>query len=398
MGQFDKIVNRSRQCSAKYEEMESRFGRSDLTALWIADMDFAVSKGIANAVKKRGSQKIFGYTARPDGYFESLCAWYAKRHAVNIDKSALLHSPGVVTSVNLAINYFTKPGDGIIVQPPVYFPFFDCIGKNNRRILENPLIKVNGDYTMNFAELEILASKAAMLILCNPHNPVGRVWRRDELEILLEICARNGVRVVSDEIHGDLVFDSRRYTSTLGISGNYSDTTITLLSATKTFNIAGLHASFVIAPNPRDYRVFDDFFELYDLKRNNCFSQVAVEAAFRTGESWLEEMLGYVRENMRYVKDYCGKYIPECVPNMPEGTYLQWVDCTALGLDDTALNRFMIHEARIASSLGIRFGANGTGHVRLNLACPRKKAIVAMRSIENAVIRIRNNKHKGDKS
>lgn len=385
MEQFNKKIDRSGQFSAKYDEMEMKFGRKDAYSMWVADMDFAVAPAISEAIEKRAKQHIYGYTTRPESYYESMCNWYARRYGFNIKKEWLIHSPGVVTSLGVAVKELTMPGDKIIIQPPVYYPFFDSVLLNGRTLLKNPLIRDGHDYRIDFDSLETLAQEAAFLILCNPHNPVGRVWTRDELEMLSDICLRHNVRIISDEIHGDLVFDGARYTPIASLSDTVSDITVTCLSATKSFNIAGLQASFMVVPRKTEYEKIDSLFTMLDLKRNNCFSLVAVEAAYNKGEEWLEAMVDYVKENMDYVHAYCLEHIPELIPNKPEGTYLMWLDCRKLGLSDEALANFMINEAKIALNIGTAFGDEGSGFIRLNLACPRNMVEEAMNSLAQAV-------------
>lgn len=385
MEHFNKIIDRSGQFSAKYDELKMKFGREDAYSMWVADMDFEVAPAISEAIEKRAKQHIYGYTTRPDSYYESMIKWYARRYGFEINKEWLIHSPGVVTSLGVVVKELTKPEDKIIIQPPVYYPFFDSVLLNGRTLLKNPLIKDGDDYKIDFDGLEALAKEASFLILCNPHNPVGRVWSREELERLSEICLRNNVRVIADEIHGDLVYSGKKYTPFASLSDPVADMTITCLSATKSFNIAGLQASFMLVPRREEYEKVDALFTILDLKRNNCFSQVAVEAAYSDGEAWLESMIDYVKGNMDYVREYCQEHIPQLIPNEPEGTYLIWMDCRELGLNDEDLSHFMINEAKIALNGGIAFGEEGAGYVRLNLACPRSVVIEAMQSLNEAV-------------
>lgn len=385
MEQFNNIIDRSGQFSAKYDELKMKFGREDAYSMWVADMDFEVAPAISEAIEKRAKQHIYGYTTRPDSYYDSMCKWYARRYGLEIKKEWLIHSPGVVTSLGVAVKELTRPEDKIIIQPPVYYPFFDSVLLNGRTLLKNPLIKDGDDYKMDFDGLESLAKEASFLILCNPHNPVGRVWSREELERLSDICLRNNVRIIADEIHGDLVYSGKKYTPFASLSDAVADMTITCLSATKSFNIAGLQASFMLVPRREEYEKVEALFTILDLKRNNCFSQVAVEAAYSDGEAWLESMIDYVKGNMDYVRKYCQEHIPQLIPNEPEGTYLIWMDCRELGLNDEDLANFMINEAKIALNPGTAFGEEGSGYVRLNLACPRSVVIEAMQSLKEAV-------------
>ncbi|SFI00912.1 cystathione beta-lyase [Tindallia magadiensis] len=385
METFDHIIDRKHQLSAKYDELEKKFGRKDLLPMWVADMDFQVAPEIWKAVEKRGKEKIYGYTSRPDTYWDAAIRWYQRRYAVTLEQQDLIHSPGVVTSLNVIIRELTNEGDKIIIQTPVYPPFYDAVRKNQRVLVENPLLEENGQYHIHFEELEKQAEEASMLILCNPHNPVGRVWTKEELERIGDICRRHQVIILADEIHGDLVFGDRMYTPMASLSKEIQEITITCFSATKSFNLAGLQASFIHAPQAKYHQPIQEFFTIMELQRNDCFSVVAVEAAFNHGEEWLNKMLAYVEENMAYVEKYCRENIPELKANLPEGTYLQWINCKGLGLKDDALKKLMIDEAKVALNMGVDYGATGTGYVRLNLACPRSIVEKVMKNIEEAV-------------
>lgn len=383
---FDTVIDRSDNYAAKYDELKLKFGRDDLCSMWVADMDFKSAKSIIDAIKARAEQGIFGYTSRPDSYYEAVIDWYKRRYDWNIKKEHLIHSPSVVTSLNIIIRTFTKPGDKIIIQSPVYYPFFDVVNDNNRELVLNPLKKVDGDYVMDYEDLEKkIDSKVKYLILCNPHNPVGRVWSRDELIKLGDICIKNDVKIISDEIHGDLVYGERKYIPIASISEEFSNNTITCISATKTFNIAGLQASFAIFPDSKNYVEFERMLGILDLKRNNCFSLVAVEAAYRYGEEWLNQLLEYLIGNVDFLMDYCRENIPKIKPIKPEGTYLAWLDCKDLGLDDEALNDFMINKAKIALDGGNWFGDDGEGYMRINIACPKEILVEGLQRIEKAV-------------
>ncbi len=389
MFEFDKVRDRKSEFSAKYDELEMKFGRDDLYAMWVADMDLPVAPPILDAIEERAKSPIYGYTTRPASYYNAVSDWYKKRYDFQMDPTWLIHSPGVVTSLNIAVREFTNSGDKIIIQPPVYNPFYDAVRLNGRTLVENPLLCIDGDYTMNFDELEKQAADAKMLILCNPHNPVGRVWTKDELSRVAKICIKHDVRVIADEIHGDIVFKGKKYTPFASLSEAARDLSITCFSATKPFNIAGLQASMIYTSNEEDRKAIDQFFTIFDMKRNNCFSLVAVEAAYRDGEPWLEAMIEYVEKNMKYISEFCADRLPELKPNTPEGTYLQWVDCTALGMTDEALSQFMINNAKIALNTGTCFGPYGSGFVRLNVACPKSMVEEAMLSLERAICQLR---------
>lgn len=369
---FDQVVDRKNNYSAKYDELGSKFGRPDLLPMWVADMDFQSAKPIIDAIKARADQGIFGYTSRPEAFYENMMAWYKRRYGWEIKRDWVIHSPGVVTTLNILMREFTKPGDKIVIQPPVYYPFFDAVRDNGRELVYNPLKKVGDNYVMDYEDLENkLDDKVKYLILCNPHNPVGRVWDREELIRLGDICIRNNVTVIADEIHGDMVYEGCKYTPFASISQAFSENSITCMSATKTFNIAGLQSSFAVFPDKRDYDRFEKLLGILDIKRNNCFSLVAVDAAYREGEEWLVQLLLYLKDNIEFVIDYCRSYMPEIKPNRPEGTYLVWMDCRELGLNDDELSSFMINKAGVAVDGGNWFGEEGSGYIRMNVACPR---------------------------
>ncbi|HYE80847.1 MAG TPA: MalY/PatB family protein [Clostridia bacterium] len=383
---FDQIIDRRKNYSAKYDELSAKFGRDGLLPMWIADMDFQSAKPIVDAIKNRADQGIYGYTSRSEAFYEHMIDWYKRRYGWDIRKDWVIHSPGVVTTLNIILREFTKPGDKIIIQPPVYYPFFDAVRDNDRELVYNPLKKVGENYVMDYEDLEDkIDDKVKYLILCNPHNPVGRVWTKEELLRLGEICIRKNIRVISDEIHGDMVYGDMKYTPFASISEDFNQNSITCMSATKTFNIAGLQSSFAVFPDRKDYVKFEKILGILDIKRNNCFSLVAVDAAYREGEEWLNQLLEYLKGNIEFVIDYCRSNIPKIKPNKPEGTYLVWMDCSELGLDDETLNAFMINNARLAVDGGIWFGKEGSGYVRMNIACPRAVVKEGLERIEKAV-------------
>lgn len=384
---FDEVIDRSDNFSAKYDELEAKFGRSDLVSLWVADMDFRAAEPIMKAIRDRAEQGIFGYTSRPESYYGAMKNWYKTRYNWDMEKDHIIHSPGVVPTLSLIMKLFTEPGDKIIIQSPVYYPFFNVVKDNDRELLLNPLKKVDGDYYMDFEDLEKkIDEKVKFLILCNPHNPIGRVWTKEELTKLGEMCIKNNITVIADEIHGDLVYDGKRYTPFASISEEFRVNSISCLSATKTFNIAGLQASFAVFPDKEMHDKFDEFLGILDIKRNNCFSLVAMEAAYAKGGEWLDQVLVYIRENMKFVKEYCEKHIPQIKANMPEGTYLVWLDCNELGLSDEALNDFFVNKARVALDGGSWFGDEGKGYMRLNVACPRATLEEGLDRIKEAII------------
>lgn len=383
---FDKIIDRTNNFSAKYDEMELKFGRKDLIPMWIADMDFRTAEPIIDAIKERVEQGIYGYTSRPASYYESVAKWMKKKHGWDADPKLMLHSPGVVPTLSIMMREFTNPGDKIVIQSPVYYPFFDVVRNNGRELLINPLKLVDGNYVMDYENFEELAkSGAKMLLLCNPQNPVGRVWTRDELKKLGDICLKYGIKVISDEIHSDIVFGDNKHVPFAMISEEFSKNCITCVAPSKTFNLAGLQASIVIFPNEKEKVEFDNILGILDIKRNSCFSLVATEAAYTHGDEWLQQLLTYIEGNIDFVNEYMKNNIPKIKPNKAEGTYFVWMDCKELGMDDEELSEFMRNEVRVAFDDGYWFGTPGKGHTRMNVACPRSVVKEALERMKAAV-------------
>lgn len=383
---FDTVIDRTHNFAAKHDELGLKFGRTDLIPLWVADMDFKVAEPIIAAIRQRAEQGIFGYTSRPDSYFQAVHQWLGQRHGWATDTQLMIHSPGVVPSLSLIIQNFTQPGDKIIVQSPVYYPFFDVVKSNGRILVENPLKVVQGRYEMDYDQLEQIAQTGAKwLLLCSPHNPVGRVWEQAELERLGKICLDHGIRIIADEIHSDLVFSGHKHTPFAAISENFRQNTITCIAPSKTFNLAGLQASIVIFPHIIDRDKFDRVLGDLDIRRNNCFSLVATEAAYRDGAEWLEQLKQYIEGNFAFIRDFCQQHIAKIQPNYPEGTYLVWIDCRKLGMNKEQLHDFMVNNAKIAMDDGYWFGSDYAGFMRLNAACPRSILAKAMQQLQAAV-------------
>ncbi|SCY61136.1 MalY/PatB family protein [Alkaliphilus peptidifermentans] len=384
---FDAPIDRSNNFSAKYDERKKKFGREDIIPLWIADMDFMTAQPIIDAILQRGKQGIFGYVSRPDSYFEAVCNWQKRRNNWEIHENLVGFNVGVVPALCTAIKEFSEENDKILFLTPVYSEFFDSVEKWNRKVLTSSLNEENHYYTVDFQDFEAkLKQGPKIFILCNPHNPVGRVWTKEELVKMGELCLKYNVMVISDEIHSDLMLWGNKHIPFASISEDFSNNTITCTSATKTFNLAGLQASTTIFPNEEIKKRFEDFWQRMDITRNNCFSLVAMEAAYNYGEEWLEQLLPYIEGNMLYVKDFCDKNIPQIKTFLPESTYLMWLDCTKLNLEGDALVNFMINEAGLGLGDGRAFGAN-KGYMRLNVACPRVTLEKAMENLKQAVDR-----------
>lgn len=383
---FDKIIDRTNNFSAKWSEMNKNFGTNDLLPMWVADMDFLTAPCVMEALKDRLEQGIFGYTTRPSSYNESIVNWLDNRFSWKINQEWLMFSPAVITSISLLIQNLTQKNDKIMIQEPVYSPFHNIVESNERNLVISPLVKLDdGSYVMDYEDIEAKIKDVKVFILCNPHNPVGRVWTREELTRLGEICLKHNVLVISDEIHSDIILKNHKHTPFASISKEFSENTITCMAPTKTFNLAGLQSSFLVISNPYYYEVMDKAFSILDIKRNNAFSLVATEAAYNYGEDWLYELIKYIEDNVDFAIDYIKNHIPQLKVKKPEGTYLLWVDFSNLNVDKKDLKNALINKGRIALSDGSSFGIGGAGYYRINLACPRSMVLEGLKRIEFAI-------------
>ena len=391
---FDEVIDRSGNRAAKYDERRKNFGTDDVIPLWIADMDFRTAQPIIDACKAKAEEGIWGYTSRPDSYFEAYASWQKRRNGWSIDTSLCSWSLGVVPALAALIKLFTGPNDKVLIQPPVYPEFYEVTEMVGRRVAENNMVQTENGWEVDFEDFERKAKDplVKMFILCSPHNPLGKVWAREELERMLDICFANGVLVVSDEIHSDLIFHGKKHIPTAMVSEEAKSRVISCISGTKTFNLAGLQASTTVFPNMELKQIFDHYWSAMDIHRNNAFSSVAMEAAFNEGEEWLEQVLEYISGNFDYIQDYCAKYIPEIKPSVPDATYLVWLDCRALGMDDETLKEFMIRKAKLGLNPGSSFTRSLTGFMRLNAACPRPVIKKAMEQLRDAVSDLRGSK------
>lgn len=382
---FDEIIDRSSNHSAKYDERMKKFGTEDVIPLWIADMDFRTAQPIIDALKARAEEGIWGYTARPDSYFAAVRAWQKRRNGWDIDQSLMSWSLGVVQTISAMVKLFTPEGGSVLIQTPVYSEFYDMTEAWNRRVVENRLIEKNGKWSVDWADFEEKLKISDLFILCSPHNPVGIVWSRQELERMAELCMKHHVKMLSDEIHSDLVFHGKKHTPVASLSPEIAAYVTTAISGTKTFNLAGLQASAVVFPDAHTKKVFDKWWQRMDIHRNNAFSLTAMEAAFTGGEEWLEQLLPYLSANFDFVADYCRERIPKIKTYAPDATYLMWLDCRELGLSNDALHDFMIKKAKLGLNDGRSFDRSLEGYMRLNAACPRSVLEKAMRQLEAAV-------------
>lgn len=385
---FNERIDRSENHSAKWAEMEMKFGRSDLIPMWVADMDIKAAPEIVESMKKKVEQEIFGYVYRPDSYYKTATEWLKKRFGYEISPSSLIHSPGVVPSMSILVKMLTKTTDKILIQTPVYPPFASAVKDNGKELVENPLIKdEKGYYTIDFEDLEkkLSLDEVKLFILCNPHNPVGRVWKKEELLKMGELCKKYNVRILADEIWRDLIMPGYKHTPMASLSKDIEDITITLFSPTKSFNLAGLQASFATFPRAEERKEFDNILGQMDVKRNNPFSLVAFETAYEKCEDWLEELIVHIDGNMQYVVDFIAEKLPEIKVVKPEGTYLMWLDFNGTKIPQDKIQEFLINESKVAMNDGGSFGSNGKGFARMNVACPRYMVEEAMERIEKAL-------------
>ncbi|OGT90445.1 MAG: aminotransferase [Gammaproteobacteria bacterium RIFOXYA12_FULL_61_12] len=383
---FDRPIDRTGTASVKWDGRKAMFGadHADVLPLWVADMDFAAPEAVTRALSARAAHPIYGYTLFPDSLFTALAGWMQRRHGWTIEREEVIWSPGVVPSLHAAVLGLTRPGEGVIVQSPVYPPFFSAVHATGRQLIENPL-RLEGDgYAMDLEYLEHCAKAARLLILCSPHNPVGRVWKPDELQAVLAIARRHGLTVLSDEIHHDLVYPGETHTVLARLAGP-GDRVITAAAPSKSFNIPGLGLSALICPDPEDRAALVRAFDQLHVSASNPFSIAAFEAAYREGAPWLDALLGYLAGTRAFALDLIARECPGIRAIPPQGTYLLWLDCRELGLDDQALKRFFLEKPRLGLNPGISFGAPGSGFMRLNLGAPHATIAEALQRLALAL-------------
>jgi cysteine-S-conjugate beta-lyase len=369
---FDEIVNRKGTDCIKYDALSHYFGSADILPMWVADTDFRTPDFIMNAIRKRMEHEILGYTYRGEAFYDAVMDWVKRHHGWEIAREWISFTPGVVSALTIAILAFTEPGDKVIVQPPVYFPFFDCIRGTRRNVVENPLKITNGRFYFDLENLEkVIDSGTRMLLLCSPHNPGGMVWRREELEALHRVCQEKNVMIVSDEIHSDLLFKGQIHTPYAMISEEASRNTIICMAPSKTFNIAGLSTSYVIIPNPEIKIKFDQLVQTLHINTGNISGTVALEAAYRHGDEWLAQLMDYIESNYNFLEETLTSNLPRVKVMKPEATFLVWLDFSDYGMDDKSLSRFLVEEAKVGLNNGARFGTGGDGFQRINIGCPQ---------------------------
>lgn len=369
---FDTVIDRSQSDSLKWGFRREMTGEPDILPMWVADMDFTPPPAVVQAVQQRAAHPIYGYAERSPEYAAAVTVWMERRFHWRVEPEWLVLTPGVVPALHFAVQAFTAPDERVVIQTPVYFPFFLAAQRQQRELVFNPLRREGAEYRMDFAHLEAcLDERTRLLVLCSPHNPVGRCWRRDELAELAEICRRRGVIVFSDEIHADLIMPGHRHTPLAALAPEMDDFVVTATSPSKTFNLAGMQAANIVIPNQELRRRFHEAVMRAGLHLLNPFALAAVPAAYRHGEPWLEELLVYLQGNYRLVCDFLAERLPAVRVSPLESTYLMWLDFSALGRGDSELVDLLRHRAKVWLDEGTRFGPGGEGFQRLNIACPR---------------------------
>ncbi|WP_067725690.1 MalY/PatB family protein [Oceanobacillus damuensis] len=387
MSIFDEIYDRRNTRSAKWDMVKEVFQSEDVLPMWVADMDFKAPKEVNDALIRRAQHGIYGYTVVDDDVSGAIIDWQKKRNQWTVDKSWLTYSPGVVTSLHMAVQAFTEPNDKILIQTPVYTPFYSVIKEHDRIVVKNSLINKNNYYTIDFNDFEEkLKNGVKAFILCSPHNPIGRVWKKEELQEMARLCLKYDVMIFSDEIHSDLIFPGNRHIPIASLSEEIADQTITCMAPSKTFNLAGLDASYVITANKDKRKQLDAAFNRQGFHNMlNMMGNTALEAAYTYGEAWLDELVALLENHANYVTEMFAKYAPQLKVVETEGTYLLWVDCSELGMDSKELKKFMVEKAKVGLNTGAEYGEEGEQFMRINIACPRATLEEGVNRIVEAV-------------
>lgn len=384
---FDARIERKGTNSLKWEIANPDWNGEGMLPLWVADMDFACPPEVTEALIRRASHPIYGYPMKQASFYQSLRDWIEKRFGAVVEESWMTTISGVVPSMHVAIDAFTSSGDRVLIQTPVYHPFFHAIENRGREVVRTSLLEREGRYEMDWEDLEkkLGEDRVKLMLLCSPHNPIGRVWTKEELERLGNMCVEHGVIIVSDEIHADLVYEKGSHTPYYTLAPELAQQSITLLSASKTFNLAGLFTSFVLTQNRQLLRTFTTTASRMGYENVNLFGIEATTAAYRQGDRWLDELLVYLRGNAEYLHQFLAERIPEVSMPIPEATYLGWMDFRRLGLNQAELNRLLRKGAKLGLHDGVTFGSEGEGFQRINFGCPRSILVEAMERLEKAV-------------
>ena len=379
---FDELICRKHTDALKIEALAPRWGRTDLLPMWVADMDFKTPDFIVEAMKKRMACEIFGYTSKPDSWYDAIISWQARKHQWTIEKEMISFVPGVVPALAMAVQAFTERGEKVMIQQPVYNPFAQVIRNNHRELVNCPLELKEGQYHINFEVFEERIKGCKLFLFCHPHNPGGRVWTREELQKVAAICAQNNVIVVADEIHADLTLTSYEHIPFASISEEAAQLSVVFASPSKAFNMAGLATSYAVIANPSLRRRFESYVEGNELAAGNVFAFNTVVAAYSEGEEWLRQMLNYVEENINYLVGYVKEHLPQLKVIVPQASYLVFIDFGALHLSQKELVALCTDKAHLALNDGSIYGEEGKGYMRINLACPRsvvKQALIQLK-------------------
>ncbi len=386
MYDFQQVIPRKNTNSMKWDKLIEGYKRDDLLPMWVADMDFLVSHHITEAISKKLKNPVFGYTFCSDDYYNAVVNWMKKRHNWDIKREWIIFTPGVVPALSYAIRAYSEIGDNVVIQTSVYHLFKQTIINNQRNVITNPLKYENGTYIMDFEDLEKkIDSKTKLLILCSPHNPVGRVWTVEELLKLSEICLKNNIKIISDEIHFDLIYKDYKHTVLSTISNEIKENSIICTAPSKTFNLAGMQVSNIIIPNKEMRDKYNWQLEIDHIGKPNSFGEAALIAAYNDSEQWLDSLIAYIEQTKDYFIDYIEKHIPQLKVVNPEGTYLLWVDCSELGMNSQELKDFFINECKLALNHGQMFGEEGDSFQRFNIACSRTLVQEALDRMNQAI-------------
>jgi cystathionine beta-lyase len=394
---FDQVCDRSNTGCVKWDNVRTIFGSQDVIPMWVADMDFPVAQPIVDALQRRAAHPFYGYTLAEPGVIEAVVERMQRKFAWKVEPEWIVFTPGVVPALHVAVRCLTHPGDELILQEPVYYPFFPAVKAGGCQIVTNSLKLVNNRYEMDFDDLESkfrpragmmpMPNRVKAIIVCNPQNPVGRLWNKEEITRLGEIVIRHGAAVISDEIHCEILFKGYRHTPFASISEEFAQNSIVCMAPSKTFSLAGLETSTIIIPNKKLRNEYINT-RAGILPAPNLFGYTALEAAYRYGDEWLEQVLDYLQGNLEFLTDYFTRRISRIKVIQPQGTYLVWLDCRGLGLDNPSLRSFMREKAKVGLDDGFLFGAAGSGFERMNIACPRPILAEALQRIEEAVAKL----------
>ncbi|MGP7816584.1 MalY/PatB family protein [Niallia sp. 01092] len=383
---FDRVIDRKDTASYKWGYNKFVFGTDDVLPMWVADMDFQPPAEVAAEIQKRLEHGIYGYTYVPNSAADAMINWFMNRHNWQIDQSWIVYHSGVVPAISTAIQAFTDPGEYVLLQSPVYAPFFEMIEKNERVVLNSPLKLVNNRYEMDFEDLEKkLQMGVKLFVLCSPHNPGGRVWTKEELQRVGDLCLHYNCLILSDEIHADHVYEPNVHYPLAALDKKYDEILLTCIAPSKTFNIAGLQASACIIPNEELKSRYENFQRRTGYHTLNTFGIIAMEAAYRYGENWLEELLGYLKQNVAIAKEFIEENIPSIRLMEPEGTYLLWMDCRNLNMSDEELNKALIEKGKLGLEPGAKYGSGGEGFVRMNIGCSQEVLLEGLERLKRAL-------------